>query len=525
MYLLNPMFKKYEWLWAVAAITLFSVILHSQLFPRIADTDGFYHLRHAWEYRTSGIFQSAFPWTQFSSIKTYASDIWYGFHIILLPFTFFNPLIYGMYWGAFFITLISLLITYWALKRMGVRWPLFWTFVFAMMTADLLYRLAMLRPHPISLGLTLLLFSFVYKNPRKIKELWQPMLVAAIFTWIHISLSWVLGIVTLAAILPRFFQKRGLGWQPILAVFSGIILGWAARPNPMGAAYLAYAQVFKLLSVKQLGLPLRFGRELTPFTLANFADQLIPITILIILALGFLFSLIASKKFKEIQPDIRTGIWSSALLAGIFGVMTFAVARRSNEIFIGFAIIFISLLFSIAPKNISRRSTQYSLLILIGTIAIIFAVFKNSYRMGTYIDSAFTPLLMQPAGDWLAQHAKPGETVFNSHWDRFGELFFWDPGNYYINGMDPIFEYDFDPSAYWKTHFYAIDAATSLTCPEVKCTVEGAVPTYDTLKNYFHASYIVVEKRRNPNLNSYLSTAPRFRNVFENPDMIIYKIF
>ncbi len=518
------MFKKYEWLAAFAVITLFALLLHTQLFPNIADTDGFYHIRHAWEYRVNGPFQTAFPWTQDSSIKTYASDIWYGFHILLIPFTLFHLLIYGIYWGTFAVTIASLLLAFWAFKRLRVRWPLFWTMIFAVITADLMYRLAMLRPHPLSLGLTLLLFSFLVENPVSLRGLWPIAAISAVFAWIHISLIWVAGIVALAVALFHVLSRRGAGWRSLLAAGTGVLAGWLARPNPVGTLKLAVIQVVKLMSVKQQMLPLRFGRELTPFVWENFVDQLIPITILLILAAGFLLFLIKSRRFRELRPEIRVAVWSSGLLTLIFAAMTFGIARRSNELFVGFGSIFIALLATLFYQQKNSRSASHTLAVLAAIIALIIAPFKNIYRFDTYVTNAFHPLLMQPAGEWLGQHTKPGEIVFNIHWDRFGELFFWDPNNYYINGMDPIFEYDFNPQLYWKTHFYSIDAATGYTCAEVRCTAGQVESTYQALKNDFHASYIVLEKSRNPSLNKYLSTAPAFRNVFENPDTVVYKI-
>src|SRR3989344_2722081 len=56
--------------------------------PNIADPDAFYHMAHAKVYAERGIFYSEFPWAQFSVIKDLKSDIWYGFHLFLIPFTY-----------------------------------------------------------------------------------------------------------------------------------------------------------------------------------------------------------------------------------------------------------------------------------------------------------------------------------------------------------------------------------------------------------------------------------------------------
>ncbi len=515
--------RKYEWPIAILAILLLAAGLHVQILPFVTDVDGFYHIRHAQLYQSGGIFQTEFPWAQFSAVKTYAADLWYGFHIILIPFTLFSDLLTGIYVGAFAVTLTSLLLAFGAFKRLQIAWPLFWTFVYAVITADLMYRLTMLRPHPLSLGLALLIFSFIIKNPKRPRELLSTLAVAAIFTWLHISLAWVLGIIALAIAFFHLLVKREFQWRPSVAIIGGIILGWLMRPNPFGALHLAYIQVIKLISVKNL--PLRFGRELTPFVWENFVDQLIPLTALLVLALGlFITWMKRHPRGGDDRSESSVKIWSSLSMTLLFLLMTFGVARRTNELLVAFAIVFIALIFTVYSKAADRRATNYRLAVLLGIIALVVAPVKNIYRVSTYISNGLDPLIMRPASNWIAENAAPGEIAYNVHWDRFAELFFWNPANYYINGMDPIFEYEYSPGLYWETHFYAIDKATEYTCRSIRCTADETRETYQALKRDFQASYIVLEKRRNPGLNNYLSTARLFNKTFENNDTVIYKI-
>ena len=90
--------------------------------------------------------------------------------------------------------------------------------------------------------------------------------------------------------------------------------------------------------------------------------------------------------------------------------------------------------------------------------------------------------------------------------------------------MDPIFEYAFKPELYWKTHFLAIDAGTAFTCGMIRCTAEETVETYEVLKNDFRASYIIVEKLRNPKVLQYLESFGGYQKVFDNNDQKVFKI-
>jgi len=88
-----------------------------------ADADSFYHVRHAWLYRRGGVFQTAFPWAQYSVIKTYAADLWYGFHVLLLPLTSFDDLVKGISIGAYVTMVLTLGLVYLALRRLELGWP------------------------------------------------------------------------------------------------------------------------------------------------------------------------------------------------------------------------------------------------------------------------------------------------------------------------------------------------------------------------------------------------------------------
>ena len=70
---------------AIAALLTAAAALHG-VSPSTADPDGFCHIRHAWVYRTQGLFDSGFPWACFSAIRDQASDLWYGFHVPLVPY-------------------------------------------------------------------------------------------------------------------------------------------------------------------------------------------------------------------------------------------------------------------------------------------------------------------------------------------------------------------------------------------------------------------------------------------------------
>src|SRR3989344_5676338 len=193
---------------------------------KVLDPDSFYHIRHAWLYRIGGIFQTDFPWVQFSVIRSNAADIWYGFHLLLIPFTFFDNLVGGLYFS----------------------------------TPDFIFRLNMSRPQTISIGLLALLFSFLVKPI----GIWPVFAVSAALALIHLSFFWAAILIAITAAATIFIIQKHLDWKNLLAVFGGLAVGWLLRPNPFAALKILKTQLVDLLAVKQVGLPLLFGEELRP---------------------------------------------------------------------------------------------------------------------------------------------------------------------------------------------------------------------------------------------------------------------
>ena len=502
----------------------FAFVVHSRLHAP-ADADSFYHVRHAWLYRRGGVFQTAFPWVQYSVIKTYAADLWYGFHVLLLPLTSLDDLVNGIYVGAYVTTVLTLGLVYLALRRLELRWPALWVFVFTLASADVLYRLTMLRPHPLSIGLALALFAYLVTEGSS-KRLVAIFLLSGALAWIHLALSWIAVLVVLVVTLVRAAHGRGPEWPALACIGSGLLTGWLLRPNPVGAAKLVYIQVVKLLLEKREHAPLSFGVELYPFTWSDFAAQLIPITALTVVALGYLVWLIARKRYRTIAPTRQIALWSSVILCAGFFLLAFTVARRSNEIFVGFAVVFVGLL-ATHQRAGGRADRRPALALGLVALAFLAMTVQTLYRFETYVVAAaasYRPDRFKAASLWLREHARPGEIVFNVHWGMFPHLFFWNTSSYYISGMDPIFQYAYDPGLYWKNHFLAFAGASNFTCASTKCNAADSIATYDVLARDFRASYILIEKLGQPKLYRYLASDARFVKVLETEEDALYRI-
>jgi hypothetical protein len=46
---------------------------------------------------------------------------------------------------------------------------------------------------------------------------------------------------------------------------------------------------------------------------------------------------------------------------------------------------------------------------------------------------------------WLRANVPPGEIIFNTDWDDFPRLFYYDSSHYYVSGLDPSYLYEKNP--------------------------------------------------------------------------------
>ena len=56
--------------------------------------------------------------------------------------------------------------------------------------------------------------------------------------------------------------------------------------------------------------------------------------------------------------------------------------------------------------------------------------------------------LYAAASDWLTQNSPPGSLVFQTDWDDFPHLFFYNTHNVYTAGLDPTYSELYDPKLY-----------------------------------------------------------------------------
>ena len=189
----------------------------------------------------------------------------------------------GLRLAGVFVTSLLLINFYFSSVRLGAAAKYIWPFLFLLSGFFALFHMTTARPHSLSLAFDVLAFSFAVTG-----SVWGVFWASFAVAFFHLSLFWstllILGIFAIAKLL----SKKFFDFRIILYSIGGLILGWLARPNPLGAAKLAYIQIVELMLAKSRGIPLNFGLELYPLgwqTLYLF----LPFTLLWLLAIYIFF--------------------------------------------------------------------------------------------------------------------------------------------------------------------------------------------------------------------------------------------
>jgi hypothetical protein len=513
---------------------LFAVALAAYLhltLPGVPDRDALYHFRHAALYREFGPLMSAFPWTQYSVVSRIGADIWYGFHLLLTPFTLDPDPVRGVKLAGAFDLAAMLVLVYAAGRLLRARLAPLWPLMALTFAPYLLYRLLMTRPHVISIGFAALLLACAVEG-----SMWGVALVSFAIAWVHLGFFWVVPLIIGVVAFVRWIVEGKWAWREALVAITGTVAGWALRPNPIGAAKLVYTQIVQLAIEKQKGLPLLFGGDLVSGMqtleqsgIGDFARHFVPgLTLWALLAIVLVA---AATSQSELAPRQRALLWSSFALSAITLAMMMRFSLRAVDLLSVFTAMLAAgvytCILSPAMGGKSEFSTPSHLraVVAVGAALIALMVWQGARDYARVMPRmTYSPYRFKLAGAWLAQNSAPGDIVFDAHWDLFPDLFFWNTTNLYVGGMDPIFQYAYDPKLYWKAHHLYTGRFSSFTCAGPVCGPSNGEDTFRVLTRDFHAKFLVLEQKRYAPLFHYALNDPRFQFVFDDGVVAVFRL-
>lgn len=487
--------------------------------PAMPESDSFYHLGHAKVYVEQGPLFAGFPWQTASEIGRLGGDLWYGFHVILMPFAAAGDPIEMLLTAGAVMTALMLFGVFLALR--DVDWRLRWlipALVLFSSPAEVIRWMA-LRPQLVSLACAaLLLRELCELRPR----LWALFGLAAAIAWIHLSFFWLALLAVLAAGIPLILLDGRLIWRETLVVFAGILGGALLRPEPLQTLRLLKIQLIDLSSAIRQGIPLSYGNELYPMPGEMFRDEYL-VFLLIWLGATITALFLAWRRALPATRKYRSMLIASFLmsLAG-YGIAA-GLTSRGTDIWAVFGSMFAA--FASTPLIAMLRleiANGYAL--IAGALVGWLGWWSSDNAWRAIRDIGQPPRRFEKAMKWLEANSPRGSVVATPHWSLFGQMFFWNRHNRYVAGMDPIFPYKFDPRRYWILHNLESGAGVGTVAAGPMDQPGPLKDTFLALRDDLRASYVVVIADYTPNLYRFLLRDRRFREVFSEGTIAVFAL-
>lgn len=445
---------------AIAIALIFWWLQYSTDAICCGDYDGYYHIKWArllWDNLRAGHFPPAFPWLPLTTLdpKNYV-DHHLLYHIILIPFTWFRDLQTGAKVSAILFASLAVFSCYWLVVRYEIRYRLIWLLALLACSAPFLYRMNMTKAPPFAIIFLVLGTYFLFE-----KKHWPLLPLAFVFALTYDMFVLLIVAVVIWTVVIGWTEER-FEWRPLAFVIAGSILGLVINPYFPHNLYLFYEHA--RVKIVAGSFATKVGQEWYPYDTHEFViNCYVALAAMLVGYIAFDFS-----DRQRAQRPLYFLILSTTLLLMI------ARWKRFAEYFPPFAILFAAFtlenfwrgraIFTQLPEFVmedlqpflDRQETATAKeekkqqktwdLLKAGFFAILLgsALFANVYRTSKDIRESDPRDHYAKGTLWMRANVPAGERIFNTDWDDFPRLFYYDPTHVYISGLDPTYLLDKD---------------------------------------------------------------------------------
>jgi len=426
------------------------------------DFDGYYHIKWArvlWESMRSKVFPPAFPWLPLTTLnpKDYV-DHHLLFHIIQMPFAASsNPRLAAKIASAVFGGL-AVLSCYWLLLHYRIRYALVWLIALLACSAPFLFRMNMAKAPPLAVVfLVVAIHLFFTRKYRLLLPL------ALVFTWTY-DLFVLLIMATVFWSITIAITEQKFEWRPLVFVLLGCAAGLVINPYFPHNLQQLWEHVQIKLTASEFDT--KVGSEWYPYDSWEFLGN----SAVACIAMFVGYVTFEPSERRRAHYPIFFLLLSTALM-----IMT-ARWKRIAEYWPPFAVLFAGFALqpwlegyrpylTRLPKEVLEElrpfldregmpPTQHESdwrdlvrTIVAATVALVLSVFLFFNLRSTVkeIGQSESHDYYRAGAEWMRTHVPPGELIFNTDWDDFPRLFYYDPSHHYVSGLDPSYLYDKDP--------------------------------------------------------------------------------
>lgn len=476
-------------IWAVFFLFLALIQFSTHNLP---DNDGYYHIKLAYLMRMEGI-KPAFPWLPLSILNPREFyDHHFLFHVALIPFTF-GDLISGAKWAAVFFASLALLSAWNLLKNQNVPYAFLWSIGLLVVSEAFLYRMSITRAQSLSLAVLMLGLDWML---RKKHHRLAPLAFA--YVWLYDAFP-LLVIVAGTYVVSAWIIDRKLDLRPLLFTGLGVALGLVINPYfPHNIVFAVQHILPKLFETTTVSV----GNEWYPYTTAQLLKNS-P------LALAAFLSGVLALGMNERRIDLRTLLFLG--LACLFGLILFQ-SRRFIEYFPPFTLVFAAFAWAPLFKNsiqirLQKRIIRHVPALLLATILIPGAWLTLKASRAS-IQTAKPYQTYAGASAWMAANTPAGARVFQTDWDDFPRLFYYNTHNTYLIGLDPTYMLLYDAELY---HLWASITQGDVDRPSAAIWQD------------FGARYILTDLRHKDFLKK-AADDPNLVEMYRDGDAVVFQV-
>jgi hypothetical protein len=438
------------------------------------DFDGYYHTRWSqllWQGARDGAFPPQFKWLPHTTLnaRDYV-DHHFLFHAAQAPFVSLGetgagrwlaarlrvaPDALGPKLSAWLFACLAVFSCFWLVVRHRLRYPLVWLVALLGCSAPFLFRMSMTKAMSVSIVLLVAGINLLFRR----KYVWL-LPLAFVFTLTY-DMFVMLGGASVIWAAVVWWGERRVEWRPVAWVALGCALGLVINPYFPENVTLLYQHAVMKIGVTDANRP-RVGNEWYPYESWDFLRNC---------AVAFAAMLAGYVAFnphdrRRAQTPLFFLIFSTILLVAN------AKWRRYAEFWPPFAVLFAAFavdaalrasrsIYSHLPADVmdelrhffdagsARKTTdearRFGWAVVAAVVLAVPVGFNALAETHEIADSA--PHSDYRAGaEWVRANVPAGEIVFNTDWDDFPRLFYYDPAHAYVSGLDPTYLYDRDPA-------------------------------------------------------------------------------
>jgi len=426
------------------------------------DFDGYYHIKWSrllWEGIRSGHFPPAFTWLPLTTLNPSSYvDHHLLFHFLQMPFTWFGDLRLGAKISATVFASLAVFSCYWLIVQYRINYALVWLVALLACSAPFLYRMNMAKAPPFAI-IYLVIGLYLFFE----KKYWLLAPLAFVFALTY-DMFVLLGLAALTWTIVTAWTERRFEWRPLLWVLVGSLAGLIINPYFPRNLYLLYEHV--IIKVTAKDFTTQVGMEWYPYERGEFVINCLIALVamvtgyiafdggdrkrsarqlfLLIFATTLMIMTIRWKRFAEYWPPFAV-IFAAFSLHPIFLGSRSAASRLPSELLDELE----PFLDRQEPTEVAAATERRELrqILIAGAVAVVLGIvlFFNLRITARDIGSSAPHNRYQAGLAWTRTNVPAGQMIFNTDWDDFPRLFYYDPSHAYVTGLDPTYLLDKNP--------------------------------------------------------------------------------